>query len=92
VVLKPHSGPKRKEITGNWRKFDNEELYDLYSSPDIIQVIKSRRKRFGGWSMWHMWGRGGIRTEFVWEKVKERDHLEDLGIDGRIILKWVLKK
>jgi hypothetical protein len=38
-------GPKRDEVTGEWRRLHNKELYDLYSSPDIIHVIKSRRMR-----------------------------------------------
>jgi hypothetical protein len=37
-------GPKRDEVTGGWRKLHNEELRDLYSSPSIIRIIKSRRK------------------------------------------------
>jgi hypothetical protein len=38
-------GPKRDEVTGEWRKLHNEELHDLYSSPNTLRVIKSRRKR-----------------------------------------------
>jgi hypothetical protein len=41
-------GPKRDEITGKWRRLHNKELYALYSSPDIILVIKSRRLRWAG--------------------------------------------
>jgi hypothetical protein len=41
-------GPKRDEVTGEWRKFHNEELHDLYSSPSIIRIIKSRRIRWAG--------------------------------------------
>jgi hypothetical protein len=46
-VLRKIIGPKRNEITGEWRRLHNEELNDLYS-PNIIQVIKSRRVRLAG--------------------------------------------
>jgi hypothetical protein len=41
-------GPRRDEVTGQWRRLHNEELYALYSSPNIIRVIKSRRMRLTG--------------------------------------------
>ena len=41
-VLRHMFGPKRDEVTGEWRRLHNEELYVLYSSPNIIRVIKSR--------------------------------------------------
>jgi hypothetical protein len=41
-------GPKRDRVTGGWRKLHNEELHNLYSSPSIIIIIKSRRKRLAG--------------------------------------------
>jgi len=44
-VLRGIFGPKRNEVTGEWRKLHNEELNDLYSSPNIVWVIKLRRKR-----------------------------------------------
>ena len=47
-VLRKMIGPKRDKITGTWRRLHNEELNDLYSSPNIAQVIKSRRMRWAG--------------------------------------------
>jgi hypothetical protein len=44
-VLKKIFGPKRDEVTGGYRKLHNEELRELYSSPNIIRIIKSRRMR-----------------------------------------------
>jgi hypothetical protein len=48
-------GPKRDEETGGWRKLHNEELHNLYSSPSIIRVVKSRRKKWEG-HVARMWG------------------------------------
>jgi hypothetical protein len=47
-VLRRIFGPKRDEVTGEWRKLYNEELCNLYSSPSIIRIIKSRRMRWTG--------------------------------------------
>jgi hypothetical protein len=46
-VLRKIFGPKREE-DGSWRKLHNDELHNLYSSPNIVKVIKSRRKRWAG--------------------------------------------
>jgi hypothetical protein len=47
-VLRRIFGPKRDEVTGEWRKLHNKELHDLYSSPSIIRILKSRRMRWAG--------------------------------------------
>jgi len=47
-VLRTIFGPKRDEVTGEWRKLQNEELNDLYSSPNTVQVIKTRKIRWTG--------------------------------------------
>jgi len=83
-------GSKRDEVTGEWRKLHNEELYDLYCSPNIVQVMKLRRLRWAG----HVagMGRGEVHTGFWWGNLRERDHLEDPCVDGRIILRWIFRK
>jgi hypothetical protein len=48
-VLRRIFGPKRDEVTGEWRKLHNKELHDLYSSSSIIKIIKSRRMRLAGY-------------------------------------------
>jgi hypothetical protein len=57
-------GPKKNEITGEWRKLHNEELIDLYSSPNIFRVITSRRMRWV-WHVAHMGERRGIYRVLV---------------------------
>jgi len=47
-VLMRVFGPKRDEVTGEWRKLHNEELSDLYTLPNIVRVVKSRRMRWAG--------------------------------------------
>jgi hypothetical protein len=47
-VLRRIFGPKRDEVTVGWRKLHNEELHNLYSSPSLIRMIKSRRTRWEG--------------------------------------------
>jgi hypothetical protein len=68
----------------------NEECNDLYSSPNVIRVIKSRRMRWAG-HVTHMVERGGAYRAFVLGNLKERDHMEDQGVDERIILRWIFR-
>jgi hypothetical protein len=53
-------GPKRDEVTGDWRKLHNEELHNLYSWPNIIRMIKTRRMRWAG----HVAGMGAKRIAY----------------------------
>jgi hypothetical protein len=85
-VLRKILGPKREE-DGLWRKLLNDELHSLYSSPNIVRVIKLRRMRWAG----HVarMGRGEVFTGFWLGGPKGRDYWEDLGIGG-ITIRWTL--
>jgi hypothetical protein len=48
IVLRRMFGPKRDEVPGEWRKLHNEELNDLYSLPNFVRVVKSRKMRWAG--------------------------------------------
>ena len=89
MVLRKIIGPKRDEETGEWRKLHNKELYYLYSTLNIIRVIRSRLMRWAG----HVARKGDkkVHTGFGWGHLSEREHLEDLGLDCTVILKWILK-
>jgi hypothetical protein len=82
--------PKRDEATGEWRKLHNEELRDLYPSPCIIRIIKSRRMRWAG----HVAriGRRGTRIGYWWESQREGYHEEDQDVGEWIILRWILER
>jgi hypothetical protein len=71
-VLRRIFGPKRDEVTGEWRKLHNKELRNLYSSPSIIRIIKLRRMRLAG----HVarMGRRRTRIGYWWESQREGDH------------------
>jgi hypothetical protein len=89
MVLRRIFGPKRNEVTGEWRKLHNE-LRNLYSSSEIIRQVKSRRMKWAG--MWHAWERREKCTKFWCETPKERDHLEDQGVDRKMGSEWFLRR
>ena len=62
MVLRRVFGPKRDEVTGEWRKLHNEEISDLYSLPNIVRVVKSRRMRWAGHAARMGEGRGVHRV------------------------------
>jgi len=68
----------------------NEELNDLYSSPNILRVIKSRIIRWAG----HVARMGEVKGVYrvLVRKPRERDHLGDLGVDGWIIFGWISRR
>ena len=84
MVLRRIFGPRRDEVTGEWKRVHNEELNDLYSSSNIVRVIKSRRMRRAG----HVARMGVERgcTGCWWGNRREGDHWGDLGVDVWIIL------
>ena len=89
-MLRRVFGPKRDEVTGEWIKLHNEELNDMYSFPNILRVVKSRRMRWAG----HVARMGRIEgcTGFWWRSLRERGHWGDQDVDGRIILRWIFRK
>jgi hypothetical protein len=86
-VLRRIFGPKREE-DGSWRKLNNDEFHRLYSSPNIVKVIKSRRMRWMGYVA--CMGRGEVFTGFWLGGPKGRERWGDLGVGGRITLRWTL--
>jgi len=86
-VLRRVFGPKRDELTVEWRTLHNEELNDLYSSPNIIRVINSRRMRWVGGVCSTYWGEERCIHGFG-----EETRGKALGVDGRIILRWIFRK
>jgi len=84
--------PKRDEITGKWRRLHSEEFHDLYSSSNI-RMIKLRMMRWAG----HVARKGGRGEKKCIRgcgggNLNERDILEDPYVDGRLTLKWILRK
>jgi hypothetical protein len=88
VVVEENIWPEEGRGNREWRKLHTEELHDLYSSPTIACVIKSRRMRWEGRVAW----RGEVCAGFLWGDLRERDHWGAPGIDGRLILRCIFRK
>jgi hypothetical protein len=88
-VLSRIFGPKRDEATGCWRGLHNEELCNLYFSPNVIRMIKSRRMRWAG----HVarMGRRGMHIGYWW-KARRKDREDDQDVGGWAIFKLILKR
>jgi hypothetical protein len=89
-VLRIIFGPKRDEVTGDWRKLHSEELHNLYSSPNIIRMIKAKRMRWAG----HVARMGETRNAYrilVGKPERQRSQ-KDQDIGQWTILKWILER
>ena len=90
MVLSRIFETRRDEVTGEWWRLHNKELNDLYSSPNIVRVIKSRRMGRAGHVARIGEERGCIGS--WWGNRRERDHWGDLGVDDWIILGWISRR
>jgi hypothetical protein len=86
LVLRKVFGTEWDKVTG---ELYNEEIYYLYSSLNIIRVIKPRRMR---WAANVVWEKEELHTGFWWGNLWERDHSQVPDIHGRIILRWISRK
>jgi len=71
------------------RKLHNEELHALYSSQILFELPNKKDEMGGACSIY---GGEEVYTGFWWGTLRERDHFEDIGVDGRVILKCIFKK
>ena len=90
MVLRRIFGPRRDDVTGDWRRLHNEELNGLYSSPNIVRVIKSRRMRWAAHVALKGEERGAYRL--LVGKPEGKNRWGDLGVDGWIILGWICRR
>jgi hypothetical protein len=89
-VLRRVFGPKRDEVTGEWRKLHNEELNDLYSLPNIVRVVKLRRIRWAG-HVARMGKDRGVHRVLV-GKSEEKRPLGRLRCRWEDNIKWIFRK
>jgi hypothetical protein len=87
-MLRRIFGPKRDKVVGGWRRLHNEELHNLYTSPNIIRVNKSKRMR---WVV-DVARMREIKNAYkiLVGKPERTDYSEDLDVHGRITLEWIL--
>jgi len=90
MVLGRVFGPRKDEVTGEWRRLHNDELNDVYSSPNIVRVIKSRRMRWAG-NVARMGEERGVYRVLRGKPVG-RNHWGNLGVGGWIILGWICRR
>jgi len=90
MVLRRIFGPRRDEVTGEWSRLHNEELSDLYASPNIVRVIKSRRMRWAGHVARMGEERGAYRV--LVGKPEGKRPLGRPNVDGWIILGWISRR
>ena len=90
MVLRRVFGPKKVEVTWEWRKLHNEEVNDVYSLPNIVRVVKSRRMCWAG----HVAriGKDRVVHMVLVGKPEGKSHWGDQDVDGRIILRWIFRK
>jgi len=90
MVLRRLFGPRRDEVTREWRRLHKENLKDLYSSSNIVLVIKSGRMRWVG-NVARM-GEERVCIGTSWGSRRERDHWGGVCIEGWIILGWISRR
>jgi len=89
MVLRRIFGPRRDEVTGEWRRSHNEERNDLYSSPNIVRAIKSRRMGWARNVARMREGRGACRV--LVGKPEGKSLLGRPRRRGRVILRWIFR-
>jgi hypothetical protein len=89
-VLRRIFGPQREEVAGGWRRLHNEELHNLYASPNIITMSKSRMMRWAG-SAARIAQMKNIYNSLI-GKSEGRRPFGRSSVDGKILLEWIFNK